>query len=102
MRKRLAVVVASAATMLAMFAAPALALQDSGTIGCGSQWVVVRSYANEHVYHFAPSSTQIGDWFNSDPQYRYSYTGVHSTTWKVVSDLTMNYTLTKAYCVPYN
>ncbi|MEX0796021.1 MAG: hypothetical protein WD274_04950 [Acidimicrobiia bacterium] len=66
------------------------------------QWVVVRSYATELVYHFAPSSTEIDDWFNSDPQYRYSYTGVHSTTWKVVSDLTMNYTLTKAYCVPYN
>jgi hypothetical protein len=32
MRKRLAVVVAAAATMLAMFAAPALALQDSGRV----------------------------------------------------------------------
>ncbi len=93
--------VAAVATMLAVFAAPALALQDDGSLNCGNQWVMVRSYATQDVYHFAPYSTQIGHFTNTSPQYRYTHSGLHSTTWKVVSDLTMNYTLTTAYCVSY-
>lgn len=102
MRTKFFALVVSVAVFLWTMAAPAVALQDDGSIGCGNQWVVVRSYATVEVYHFAPYATQIDHWTNSSPQYRYSYTGVHSTTWKVVSDLTMNYTLTTAYCVPFN
>jgi hypothetical protein len=102
MKTRIATVIAAVATIVAMFSAPALALQDDGSLNCGSQWVMVRSYATEDVFHFAPYSNQIAVFTNTSAQYRYTHTGLHSTTWKVVSDLTMNYTLTTAYCVSYS
>lgn len=61
--------------------------------------VAVRSLATHTVTHYAPSSTQIGQWNNgSEFRTRTSVTQLQSTSWKVTSTGSLNSPGTYAFC----
>lgn len=80
-------------------AVPAFAeVYEEGSINCGGNYVAVRSYGVGTVRHYAPSSTQIGSWANSDWTVRVSSTFLSNTSWKVTSQGSLDGAGTYAYC----
>lgn len=94
----------AAVCMVAMLvgglALPAAAVvSKSGSLNCGGNNVAVRSLATHTVTHYAPSSTQIGQWNNgSEFRTRTSVTQLQSTSWKVTSTGSLNSPGTYAFC----
>lgn len=103
MLKRLGTTAVAVAMFVVALAPAALAVEYGPyTKDCGSQYVVVRSYAKYDVGHYYPSGT-LQVLFDNSSGYRVrtTHTGSHSTSWKVTADDSIITSGTYAYCVSY-
>lgn len=100
--RRLGTIAIALALFVFAFAPAALAIpSESGSLGCGSNYVMVQSKGQFEVKHYYPSGTLRFTFNNASLQIRQTHTGSHSTSWKVTADDTLNNTDTKAFCVTW-
>lgn len=100
--RRLGITAVAIAVFILAFAPAALAIPtETGSLGCGSQFVVVRSKGQFEVKHYWPTTTLRYTFNNPSFQVRTTHTGLNSTSWKVTANDALNNTETYAYCTPF-